>query len=67
MIRMQDLTMAQLIDHTIFLITEAALHGKRARSPDAHGACEVIKMALEQQKDKYLFFSSGTGLLIDMS
>ena len=46
-IMMQDLTMAQLIDHTILLITEAALAGERARSPDEFGACSVLQTALD--------------------
>ena len=59
--------MAQLIDHTILLITEAALVGERARSPDEFGACSVLQTALDQAKDIYVFMSSGTGLYMDMS
>ena len=51
----------------MYLLTEAAIACKRARSPDAFGACEALQTALDQDKDIYLFMSSGTGLLMDMS
>ena len=66
-IRLQDLSMAQLIDLTIFKITQAVLVNKRARCSDAHGCCEVIQQAIEKQKEIYLFLSSDTGLVIDQS
>jgi len=66
-IRLQDLSMGQLIDLTIFKIVQAALSEKRARCNDEHGACEVIQQAIEKQKEIYLFLSSGTGLVIDQS
>ena len=66
-IRLQDLSMGQLIDLTIFNIVQAVLNEKRARCNDEHGACEVIQQAIEKQKEIYLFLSSGTGLVIDQS
>ena len=49
-IRLQDLSMAQIIDLTIFKIVQAVLKEKRARCNDAHGACEVIQQAIEKQR-----------------
>ena len=50
-IRLQDVTFAQLIDHTTLLIKDAALAGERARSPDEFGACSVLQTGLDQAKD----------------
>ena len=66
-ISMQDLTMARMVDHTIYLITEAAMKGKKARSPDEFGACSVLQGSLDHDKDIHLFLSSSKGLIMDQS
>ena len=58
---------AKMIDHTIHIITDAALSGERARSSDEFGAVTVLQMAMDQSKDIILFLYSGTGLYMDMS
>ena len=66
-IRYQDLSAAQLLTHTVWLIADAAEKGVKPRSPDEHGACSVLQMAYDKGKEIHLFISSGSGLISDQA
>ena len=62
--RYENLTLAQIIDHTIFMIADTALKGKKPRSPDKFGAVSDIEKA-NDGREIYLFLSSGTELVLE--
>ena len=66
-IRYQDLSAAQLLTHTVWLIADAAEKGVKPRSPDEHQACSVLQMAYDKGKEIHLFISSGSGLISDQA
>jgi hypothetical protein len=66
-IRHQDLSVAQLLTHTVWMIADAADKEVKPRSLDEHGACSVLKMAIDKGKEIHLFISSGSGLVSDQA
>jgi hypothetical protein len=66
-IRHQDLSAAQLLTHTIWLLADAAECEVRPRFPDEHGACSVLQLAYEKGKEIHIFLASGTGLGSDQA
>ena len=66
---MQDLTMDQLVTHTIWVLINSLLRKPptTARSMDAHGAVTVLQMAVAQGKQIHLFISSGTGMVANQA
>ena len=66
-IRHQDLSAAQLLTHTIWMLADAAECDVKPRSPDEHGACSVLQLAYEKGKDIHIFIASGTGLVSDQA
>jgi hypothetical protein len=66
-IRHQDMSAAQLLTHTIWLLADAADCEVRPRSPDEHGACTVVQLTYEKGKEIHIFIASGTGLVSDQA
>ena len=66
-IRYQDLSAAQLLTHTIWMLADSAENDVKPRSPDEHGACSVLQIAYEKGKDIHIFISSGSGLISDQA
>ena len=57
-IRYQDLSVAQLLTHSVWMVADAADKGVKPRSLDEHGACSVLQMAYDKGKEIHLFISS---------
>ena len=66
-IRYQDLSAAQLLTHTMWILADAAENDVKPRSPDEHGACSVLQIAYDKGKDIHIFISSGSGLISDQA
>ena len=66
-IRYQDLSAAQLLTHTVWMLADAAENDVKPRSPDEHGACSVLQIAYDKGKDIHIFISSGSGLISDQA
>jgi hypothetical protein len=56
---------AQLLTHTAWMIDDTAAKELKPRSPDEHGACSVIQMAIDKGREVHLFICSGSGLISD--
>ena len=66
-IRYQDLSDAQLLTHSVWMVADAAEKGVKPRSMDKHGACSALQLAIDKGKEIHLFLSSGSGLISDQA
>ena len=64
-IRHQDLSVAQILTHTAWMIADAASKEVKPRLSDEHGAYSVIQMAIDKGREVHLFICSGSGLISD--
>jgi hypothetical protein len=49
----------QLLTYTDWMIADAASKEVKPSSPDEHGACSVIQMAIDMGREVHLFICSG--------
>jgi hypothetical protein len=66
-IRHQDLSAAQLLTHTIWMLADAAESNVKPRSADEFGAASALQVAYEREKEIHIFLTSGTGLVSDQA
>jgi hypothetical protein len=66
-IRHQDLSVAHLLTHSVWMVADAAEKGVKPRSLDEQGACSALQLAIDNGKEIHLFISSGSGLISDQA
>ena len=63
--RMENFTMSKLLDHVLFMVTQAAMNDVPPRSNDEFGLVHASGEAIKQGKDIHIFRGSGTGLILE--
>jgi hypothetical protein len=53
-IRHQDLSVAQLLTHSVWMVADEADNGMKPRSLDEHGAYSVLQLAINKGKEIHI-------------
>ena len=56
-----------LLDHTIFMVSQATINDTPPRSNDQFGPVHTLEEAIRLEKDIHVFLASGTGLILEGS